>query len=145
MDGNKEIIDWKHFNVHWKQLINGSFEKGKTCITAFDRWDAKNTFEKSCLNQGTDKKRFPPNAEVTKVIQLGISTTKQKLAQKYGFIIGSIIGAEKNFKNVTFEISEDDAKLRAKVFMAARLVDSQFAKLRRDIRDVFKLAGLKVK
>jgi len=71
------------------------------------------------------------------------STPKQKLAQKYGFILGSIMRAESQFKQVhgIFPNGVDTIKVNR----AFALVDSQFAKLKRDISDCFKLAGLKIK
>lgn len=66
-------------------------------------------------------------------------TEKQKLAQKYGFIMGSVKSAQIGVKLIPLNNKTE------KQDRAINLVHSQFAKLQRDIADLFKLAGLKIK
>jgi hypothetical protein len=139
-------MDWKHFNVHYL-TVGGS--KGKTCITALSKDDAKTAFENHCKNEAADQLYYPFEATVKKVIgPLGMTpaTPKQKLAQKYGFIIGGIKGAKTQFYQAVADmVPVGQNKLPEKLQRCGNLVEMQFAKLERDIRDCFKLAGLKVK
>jgi hypothetical protein len=76
------------------------------------------------------------------------STPKQKLAQKYGFILGSIKGAKVQVDNCFNPFTHStvfDPDKAAKWAKAKGLVNMQFSKLQRDIADLFKLAGLKIK
>jgi len=127
------------FNVHWKF----GESKGKALIFAFSKEDAKIKFERYARTE-SNSRFIPFEATVTKIYgPLGReSTPKQKLAQRYGFIIGSIKGAKKQFNTTIMSVSPD---ISTRVIKGQILVDAQFAKLQRDIRDVFKLAGLKVK
>lgn len=137
-------MDFKHFNVHWKL----GQQRGKTCMTAFSKEDAKIAFE-GYVAVDIPERRFdyPFEAEVIKVIgPLGMheSTDKQKLAHHYRWILGNITSAKAvlgrtKFKYVGLQASYD------KVDRAYMLVDAQIAKLQRDVRDLFKIAGLKVK
>lgn len=134
------------FNVHWKL----GERKGRNTMTAFNKEDAKFAFQQYARHDGNIH-NIPFEAEVVKVIgPLGRpQSPKQKLAQKYGFLMGSIIGAEKQFgyfsrMNLPAGIQPNTPQA-AKIHRAVALVESQFAKLKRDISDTFKLAGLKVK
>ena len=114
--------------------------KQKIRITAFSLIDAK-TVVKNAIRVDNNDLFDCTLLRIWKQIE---STPKQKLAQKYGFIIGSIKGAKKQFNNTIFT-SVTDPVIVNKLSRAYGLADSQFAKLERDIRDCFKLAGLKVK
>lgn len=131
------MCDWETYTVYYR---DGKSPKSHThSFTALSIDDAKSTFKKDTLNL----------YRVTKVVKgygMPMATPKQKLAQKYGFILGSIKGAQIQFKQVypTMPFGEKQDE-NLKVTRAINLVESQFAKLQRDIRDCFKLAGLKVK
>lgn len=129
--------DWQSYNVHWKD----GERKGKTCISALSKEDARTVAEKyMCVDAPNG---FPFEGKVTKVIgPLGKpASPKQKLAQSYGFIAGSLKGAELQFRKSLEHMQSSDPKVTA----SRGLVNSQFAKLQRDLRDCFKRAGLNVK
>lgn len=133
----------EQFNVHWKC---GEI-KGKNTITAFDKEDAKLAFLLYTRHDGNIY-NIPFEAEVVKVIgPLGIhkSSPKQKLAQKYGFIIGSIKGSKKQLMQAKTDMILASGPNAVKIERAYNLVEMQVAKTLRDISDLFKLAGLKVK
>lgn len=145
------MIEWKHYNVHW-HMTGDTNQKGKTSITALDKEDAKRAFEARCRNEAADQRHYPFEAKVDKVIgPLGIyeATPKQKLAQRYAFILGTIKGAETMMRQCHEHLLNEklvkDNPHAMKIMRAEDLAHAQFAKLQRDIRDLFKLAGLKVK
>lgn len=124
---------WQHFNIHlvWPDKL-----EEKITVTALNKDDAlMDTRAYRAREAGAYclKVIGPLNRE---------STPKQKLAQKYGFIIGSIKGAKVQF---TQAMTPDNIKDAHKLVKNWNLTMQQFAKLERDIRDCFKLAGLKVK
>lgn len=135
-------MEWQHYNVHFKSADLD----GKAMITALSKEDAKKTFEQMAAKDvGAPGSRadIPFEAIVTKVIgPLGrLASPKQKLAQSYGFIAGSLKGAELQFRKSLAHMQSSDPKITA----SRGLVNSQFAKLQRDLRDCFKRAGLNVK
>jgi len=136
-------MDWLYFNVHW-ETYNGL--KGKRCVTALSKNDAR-TVAENFMKMDNDN-GFPFEGKVIKVIgPLGVNppTPKQLLGRKYGFIIGGIKGAQRMFAQANTDLIIGAGSNAVKCEKGRILVDAQFAKLKRDIRDVFKLAGLKVK
>jgi len=129
------------FNVHWKY----GEHKGKANLQGADKRDVTMVFNGYAHMDRPNYYNIPFEAEITKITgPLGRpSSPKQRLAQKYGFIIGSIIGAQKQM-DAAYQLLPNGIDSQ-KAARAVALVDSQFAKLKRDISDLFKLAGLKVK
>lgn len=139
------MVEWKHYNVHW-HMTGDTNQKGKTSITALDKEDAKRAFEARCRNEAADQRHYPFEAKVDKVIgPLGLhqATNKQRLSRKYGFTMGGIKGAKAMFISAFPDLHANDKDY--KLTRAIALVNQQFSKLERDLRDLFKLAGLKVK
>lgn len=141
-------MDWKHFNVHFRSAD----VDGKATITALSKEDAKRTFELMAARDiGAPGSRadIPFEAIVTKVIgPLGLkpSTNLQLLAHKYGQIMRNLKGAEATFSYSAVAIKQVGNNAENKSLAGKwDLVDKQFAKLKRDIRDLFKAAGLNVK
>lgn len=127
---------WQHYNVHlaWPDQ---HFEK--LCVSALSKRDA--------LLDPKIRDTINAGAYPVKVIgPLGAkpATSKQKLAHHYGFLMGSIKGAKLTFKN-GIQNANSGGILPEKLSRASSLVEAQFAKLERDLRDCFKLAGLKIK
>lgn len=89
----------------------------------------------------TDNNNMFFDCTITRVWLKKPQTEKQKLSQKYGFTMGCIKSAEAqvNFAMNTAN-SNTEKQLKAHI-----LVKHQFAKLKRDIADLFRLAGLKIK
>lgn len=131
-------MDWKHYNVHWEAP---SGLKGKNTVTALSKEDAKTTAEN--LMRIDNNNGFPFEGKVIKVIgPLGVHqrTQKQQLAQHYRSCIGAAMMVDKAIKqqiNSPLNIE--------KVLIAQSLAMSQSAKLQRDIRDLFRKAGLNIK
>ena len=132
------------FNVHW-EAQNG--HKGKTCVTAFDKHDAKAVAENRMKVDNNNG--FPFEGKVLKVIgPLGqqVQTPKRKLAMQYRSCIGAAAMARFNINHVPIlELHQNDTKHWEKCVRAKALAVSQAAKLQRDIVDLFKLLGLKIK
>lgn len=127
---------WQHYNVHcvWPDQI---YEK--LCVTALSKNDAlKDPKVVKAINAGV----YP--YKVIGPLGQKPSTSKQKLAQRYGYLMGSIKSAKLTFKNAFLKDPISRA-VSEKLNRAISLTESQFAKLERDLRDCFKLAGLKIK
>lgn len=139
---------WKHFNVHYKFKDNDT--RRKLCMTALDKEDAKLTFESYARNDDGNGMNIPFGAVVIKVIgPLGRETTpKQKLAQSYAFVLGGIKGSyvmmNRNSQAMK-DIAAANPKIADRMARAWALVDAQYMKLQRDIRDLYKLSGLNIK
>lgn len=116
--------------------------KERTSLTAFDLTDAKD----SVKNRVRVDNNELFDCTILRIWKQQIATPRQKLGQKYGFILGCVKGAKTQFAQVGTElIVAAPMGKTIKMEQARILVEAQFAKLERDIRDVFKLAGLKVK
>lgn len=132
-------MEWNIYNVHWKL----GDRKGKTSMTALTKEDAKITFEKFTASEASEQSKYPFEAKAIKIYgPLGLykSTPKQKLAQNYHFMLGSVSAVEAMLGRVVWLQTPDAKQMQAKM-----LVGSQIAKLKRDLRDFFKKAGLNVK
>ena len=129
------------YRVYFKRA-NGT--KGSCRIDQSTPQHARLVFEANAAMDKPNAFNIPFDATFRSVIEVAESTPKQKLAQKYGFILGSVKSAKVTYQRtfVGFVKTEEQS---IKIGKAFNLVDSQFAKLERDIRDLFKLAGLKVK
>lgn len=114
--------------------------KYKQSTRAYDRIEAELIF-RSLLAIRT---KVAEGFLIVSIWALKAPTAKQKLAQKYGFIVGSIKSAKVQFGQAKINLHYS-ANSVEKLEKAMNLVQMQFAKLERDIRDLFKLAGLKVK
>lgn len=138
-------MDWKHYNVHWK-LDSG--QKGKTCVTALAKEDAKTVFENYAkVDMPERRNTYPFEAKVVKVIgPLGMHqrTSKQHLAQMYRMCIGAAAMADKALHSIDGAIHNNPVQ-KEQIDRAWALAKAQSAKLQRDIRDLFKRAGLNVK
>lgn len=123
-------------------------KQGFTHIPADNGDEAQARFEALAASEAPNGYRIPFEAKPTKVtLYLGPST-KQILAQRYGFIMGGIKGAQSQFnslRNSSNFFRDADAVVSNRAGKAIALVNMQFSKLQRDIADVFKLAGLKIK
>jgi hypothetical protein len=138
---NKGYRAVEHYKIHWKL----GHQTGKTIIGAETKVSAIQAFETYARMDLGNPYSIPFEAEIVKTIKVSNipSTSKQRLAQRYGFIMGGVKGAHVQFRSVRMILPNGlDAN---KVNRAVGLVDMQFAKLERDIRDFFKLAGLKIK
>lgn len=139
-------MDFQHFNVHWK---TPSGRTGKTNLTALSKQHAKDVFENlTRMDSNVNSDRYPFEAKAVKVIgPLGVhkTTDKQKLAQRYGYLMGSIKGAKTSFRSLRDNADLFRVIANPKIGRAVAMVDLQFSKLERDLRDLFRLAGLKIK
>lgn len=131
---------WETFNVH---MVWPDQQYEKLSVTALSKEDA--------LKDTRIHRNIRLGAYPVKVIgPLGVhpTTKKQNLSHKYGGIYRNIEGAKSvfySFRRMTYEEIGVTLEVGNKLSRHVSLVDSQFAKLQRDIRDLFKLAGLKVK
>lgn len=125
---HNEPVLWETYSV-WYIDIAGV--KQSITMTALSAKDCREAF--SSKNHGTGKTYL--RCRVSRP-----ATPKQLLAQKYGLICGSIKSAQIQLENTKLLPAKNE-----KLYKAHMLVDGQFAKLQRDIRDLFKLAGLNVK
>lgn len=126
--------DWKHFNVH---LVWPDMEEEKVTVTALSRDDAlKDTRIKRAMDIGAYPHKVVGPLQHTQ-------TYKQKMAGSYAWILGNLSSAEATM--VRTKYTPDNSEFNDKIERAHALARSQFAKLRRDVRDLFKIAGLKVK
>lgn len=133
-------MDFKYYNVHF---IGGHSLKCKITITALSKEDAKNTFENYAKVEGNGY-GVPFEAKPTKVIgPLGMhpSTPKQQLAHQYRSCIGAACMLEKNIQSILI----NSLAIQIKAGQARILALKQVAKCKRDIADMFKLMGLKIK
>lgn len=129
------LVEWKHFNVHWKYEDRG----GKVCVTALSKEDAKQGFILVARSA-----QLPNGAVITKVIgPLGVhqATAKQIAAHHYRSCIGAATMVHKALNSVVFS----PLPTNSKVAIAHALAISQATKLQRDIRDLFRKAGLNIK
>ncbi len=111
-----------------------------TSLRAFDKADAKWQFHSMSR---IDNNMFF-DCTVTRVWLKKPPTGKQKLAQKYGFAMGCVKSAKVSVNQAIVEWL-GDSNGNEKQNRAINLVSAQFAKLQRDIADLFRLAGLKIK
>ena|SRR5260221_5270708 len=128
------------YNIHWKL----GEHKGKATMEGVTKEAVIKGFTIYAGMDMGNPYSIPFEAEITKIITLHPSrksTPKQKLAQKYGMIQGGIKGARIQFEYALLPTLKDYSKENR----AYHLVQSQFAKLQRDISDCFKLLGLKIK
>jgi hypothetical protein len=128
-------MDFRPFQVSYKTAAG---IKKITSITGLSIEDVRNHFKD--MIRVDNNEYF--DCTLIKVWENKPPTAKQKLAQKYGFIIGSVKNARIQFTNA---MQPDNIKDAHKLSRNWHLTMQQFAKLERDIRDCFKLAGLKVK
>lgn len=134
-------MDWQHFNVHW-EAQNG--HKGKTCITALSKEDAKATAEN--YMKADTANGFPFEGKVLKVVgPLGVHprTEKQKQATQYRTCIGAIAMAQFNVQHISGQIN--DAKQIHKIRMLQAAALKSLLNAKRDVADIFKIYGLKIK
>lgn len=131
-----------YFNVHWT-TIGGA--RGKTTMDATDKLAARKAFNTYAAMDMDNAHGIPFEADLRKIIPLVSTpaTPKQKLSRRYGFILGSIKGAQAQFVSSFPDLQV--GQTNHKITRGISLVNSQFAKLQRDVRDLFKLAGLNVK
>lgn len=137
--------DWKHYNVHWEK----DGRKGKTTITALSKEDAQLNFEGYAAALMSDKHiAYPFEATVLKVIgPLGVhaTTPKQKLAQQYRSCIGAAKMTEKSIQAINtwpLAATKEESIRYANIQKGAL---KNIANVMRDIKDIFKRQGLKVK
>lgn len=128
------------FNIHY--LAPNGEKRIDRSVHATSKEELRELFSQSTHFDGS--KYF--DCTFIKMIELNrVSTPKQKLAQKYGYTIGSIKGAKKQVIQNKTELILAAGTSAMKMERAINLVEMQFSKLLRDISDMYKLAGLKVK
>lgn len=130
-------VKWQFFNVHlaWPDQ---HFEK--LCVSALSKRDALlDPKIRDTINAGA----YP--VKVIGPLGQKESTHKQKLAHHYRWILGNITSASATLSRTKFLDDKMAVKDALKIPNAVALAQSQFAKLQRDVRDLFKLAGLKIK
>lgn len=130
------MVQAESYNVH---IVWPDIEYEKICVTAFSKDDTLNDMRvRSAIHSG---------AYAYKVIgPLGVhkTTPKQLLAHQYRSCIGAACMLEKNIESTFSTIPQELGPLvRAKI--AKGLALKQVAKVKRDIADMFKLMGLKIK
>jgi hypothetical protein len=129
----------KSFYVYFQQLPKGSFSPKpiRHTIMAESR--------EAVPNNQLAKDLYESGMDIVRIQEVKEATTKQVVAQAYGMIMGSIKGAKVQWNRARTNIILSAGVNAVKAERANNLVDMQFTKLERDLRDLFKLAGLKVK
>lgn len=129
-------MDWNHFNVH---LAWPDKQYEKLCVTALSKDDAIcDTRIKQSILAGA----YP--VKVTGPLGVHLRTPKQHMAGTYAWVLGNITSAQATLNRQALKYPTINANFD-KIDRAKALVDAQFAKLQRDIKDLFRTAGLKVK
>jgi hypothetical protein len=124
------------FHVFFKKFASDS-KSQRYIITADNRDEV--------ANKELSKHMFEEGHDIVRIQEIKPATTKQVVAQAYGMIMGSIKGAKVQWNRARTNIILSAGVNAVKAERANNLVDMQFTKLERDLRDLFKLAGLKVK
>jgi hypothetical protein len=119
--------------------LNSVGIKKRASMTGFSVQDVRTAF--NSMVRIDNNQYF--DCKLLRVWQNKPSSPKQILAQRYGFIMGGIKGARSSF--ISCYPNLQAGRTDAKVTNGISLVNAQFSKLQRDISDVFKLAGLKIK
>jgi hypothetical protein len=110
-------------------------------LTAFSYADAKAAF----LNMTRVDNNDFFDCTLIKIWKKAERTHKQKLAGNYRWILGNISSAKATLHRTKFFDISMDEENKYKIDRAYALVKNQCSKLERDVRDLFKLTGLKVK
>lgn len=135
-------MDWDVYKITY---LDSAGIKRRATMTGLSIRDVRTTF--NGMMRIDNNPYF--DCKLVRVWQSQPPSEKQKLAQKYGFIMGAIKGAQAQFdyaqRTMLVKEIESEGNPNFKTSRAIALVKSQFSKLQRDISDVFKLAGLKIK
>lgn len=144
MDKDPRTVDdnpWNQYSVRWKL----GEKKGKTWLTALSSRDAKEAFNNSCKNEAADQTKFPFEAVATGAYPSKPQTNKQKLAGHYRWILGNFSSAEATFNRIKTTAILQSGANAVKLERAYLGAMANIAKAKRDIREAFLLAGIKIK
>jgi hypothetical protein len=128
---------WQYYNVH---LIWPDKDKERLTVTALSNEDA--------YKDGRVINAISLGAYVLTVRKCpSEASPKQKLARQYGFTIGCAMAVSSHINAFERQVnlSIKDEVTKTKVFRAIGLARMQATKLDRDIRDMFRAAGIKIK
>lgn len=135
-ESNPEM--WRPYNVY---LIWPDTEEERITVTAISRNDAHEPAE--------IKRAIAAGAYVYKITgPLGHPrTAKQQLATQYNFLIGNLVGIEKQIQrvNVMNILQLSDIKLLDRAARDKAQAIQNIAKVKRDLADLFRRLGINIK